>query len=59
MGDPAEENDPPPESKGFMTKGIQYVKWKKQKKADQQKTLNYLLSAVSEAQCPKRSSGME
>jgi hypothetical protein len=33
MGDPAEENDPPPESFGFLSKGVQIVNWKKTKKA--------------------------
>ncbi len=31
MGDPAEENDPPPESSGFLTKELPAVNWKKQK----------------------------
>jgi hypothetical protein len=31
MGDPAEENDPPPESKGFLTKGFESVNWKSEK----------------------------
>ena len=32
MGDPAEENDPPPESKGFLTNGAHSVNCKNQKK---------------------------
>ena len=32
MGDPAEENDPPPESFKFLTKGYPCVNRKKQKK---------------------------
>jgi hypothetical protein len=32
MGDPAEENDPPPESKGFLTNGAPSVNCKNQKK---------------------------
>jgi hypothetical protein len=31
MGDPAEENDPPPESRGFLTNGIESVNWKNEK----------------------------
>ena len=32
MGDPAEENDPPPESRRFLTKELQSVNWKNPKK---------------------------
>ena len=32
MGDPAEENDPPPESRRFLTQPLHSVNWKKQKK---------------------------
>lgn len=31
MGDPAEENDPPPESPRFLTKDLQSVNWKTKK----------------------------
>jgi hypothetical protein len=33
MGDPAEENDPPPESSNVLSKGVLFVNWKKAKKA--------------------------
>ena len=31
MGDPAEENDPPPESRRSLAKGILSVNWKTKK----------------------------
>jgi len=35
MGDPAEENDPPPESRRFLTNDLQSVNWKNEKTENQ------------------------
>jgi hypothetical protein len=34
MGDPAEENDPPPESREFLTNSLECVNWKIEKNDD-------------------------
>jgi hypothetical protein len=40
MGDPAEENDPPPESQAFLTKGMGSVNWKKKQKYEPMRTMS-------------------